>query len=56
VLKWQVATTEQAKREIPVPFVTSLLGRTRPLPDLKSRDRRKAGHAQRASINTPIQV
>jgi len=55
VLKWQVETTNRAKIEKPVPFVSTLLGRTRPLPDLNSKDRRKAGHAQRASINTPIQ-
>jgi DNA polymerase-1 len=56
VLEWQQRTTAQARREKPTPFVTTLLGRTRPLPDINSRDRRKQGHAQRASINTPIQV
>ena len=61
VQAWQIATTNRAKKEKnkygrPIPFVSSLLGRARPLPDLISSDRRKQGHASRASINTPIQA
>ncbi len=34
----------------------TLLGRTRPLPGIRAPDFRSRGHAERAAINTPIQV
>lgn len=51
---WQEATKERAARA-QLPAVFTLMGRSRPLPDLQSSDGRKRGHAQRAAINTPIQ-
>ncbi|KAJ9521967.1 hypothetical protein QJQ45_024847, partial [Haematococcus lacustris] len=69
VLKWQKATKEKAKELGKDKYtlesqrrswhrraeVFTLLGRSRPLPDITTRDFRKAGHAERAAINTPIQ-
>ncbi|GAX81575.1 hypothetical protein CEUSTIGMA_g9003.t1 [Chlamydomonas eustigma] len=60
VRKWQSDTRSNARIDKKVapsktPFVSTLLGRNRPLPDLVSQDRRKNGHAERAAINTPIQ-
>lgn len=37
-------------------IVRTLLGRTRPLPGIKSDEYRLRGNAERAAINTPIQV
>jgi DNA polymerase I len=36
-------------------YSVTLLGRRRPIPELKSRDRRTRGIGERAAINTPIQ-
>ncbi|GFH06002.1 POLAc domain-containing protein [Haematococcus lacustris] len=69
VLKWQKTTKEKAKELGKDKYtlesqrrswhrraeVFTLLGRSRPLPDITTRDFRKAGHAERAAINTPIQ-
>ncbi|KAG1666153.1 hypothetical protein FOA52_011565 [Chlamydomonas sp. UWO 241] len=59
VRNWQTKTKEWARNDAvtyTVPFVSTFLGRNRPLPDLApGTDRRKRGHAERAAINTPIQ-
>lgn len=52
VLKWQTMTKEYAKE---YGLTRTLMGRYRQLPDAKGKDRKLLGHAQRASINTPIQ-
>ncbi|MBU0610615.1 MAG: DNA polymerase I [Armatimonadetes bacterium] len=36
-------------------YVTTLLGRRRPMPDLRSPDRQVAAYAERAAANTPLQ-
>jgi len=36
-------------------YVTTILGRRRPIPDINSRNRARRGFAERTAINTPIQ-
>ena len=36
-------------------YVTTILGRRRPIPDINSRNRVRRGFAERTAINTPIQ-
>jgi DNA polymerase I len=36
-------------------YAVTILGRRRPIPELKSNDRRTRGFGERAAINTPIQ-
>lgn len=36
-------------------FVSTLMGRKRPIPDIGSSDRRASAYAERAAVNTPIQ-
>ncbi|GFR52186.1 hypothetical protein Agub_g14723 [Astrephomene gubernaculifera] len=52
VRRWQKHTQELAKQE---GKVRTLLGRTRPLPNIDSHDFKLLGHSMRAAINTPIQ-
>jgi len=52
VLRWQDKTKKIARDD---KITKTLMGRYRQLPHAKDRDRRMAGHAERASINTPIQ-
>ncbi|GLC47437.1 hypothetical protein PLESTM_002074200, partial [Pleodorina starrii] len=52
VRQWQEDTQKGARSEIKV---RTLLGRTRPLPNINSPDRKLRGHSDRAAINTPIQ-
>ncbi len=46
------AVVQQAKKD---GFVTTLLGRRRPLPDINSANRNQREFAERTAINTPIQ-
>lgn len=52
VLKWQKDTKEFARR---FGITRTLMGRYRQLPEALSNNRKLIGHAERASINTPIQ-
>ncbi|KAG2498231.1 hypothetical protein HYH03_003981 [Edaphochlamys debaryana] len=52
VRQWQEETRKGARQE---GKVRTLLGRTRPLPNINSPDFRLSGHSNRAAINTPIQ-
>ncbi|GIM08897.1 hypothetical protein Vretimale_12841 [Volvox reticuliferus] len=52
VRKWQEDTRKEARQE---GKVRTLLGRTRPLPNINSLDFKLSGHSNRAAINTPIQ-
>lgn len=52
VRQWQEETRALAKRH---GRVTTMMGRSRELPDATSRNFRASGHALRAAINTPIQ-
>jgi DNA polymerase-1 len=52
VLKWQKKTKATARSK---GYTRSLMGRFRMLPEAVGGDRRAIGHAERASINTPIQ-
>lgn len=52
VEKWQRDTKKYARSH---GITRTLMGRYRMLPEAKMRDRRLLGHAERASINTPIQ-
>ncbi|KXZ47740.1 hypothetical protein GPECTOR_33g622 [Gonium pectorale] len=52
VRKWQEETKQGARDE---GKVRTLLGRTRPLPNINSNEFRLIGHSERAAINTPIQ-
>lgn len=52
VKKWQAATKAYARK---YGITRTLMGRYRQLPEAKSKIPRFVGHAERASINTPIQ-
>ncbi len=52
VLRWQKAVKATARSE---GLTRTLMGRYRMLPEATTGDRRLVGHAERASINTPIQ-
>lgn len=52
VQEWQTKTKMIAKNE---GHTRTLMGRYRQLPDAKGNNRKLLGHAERASINTPIQ-
>lgn len=52
VEKWQIETKAKARKE---GITRTLMGRYRMLPDAMGRNRKLIGHAERASINTPIQ-
>jgi len=52
VLKWQKKTKATARKHR---VTQTLMGRYRHLPEAGSKNRKLAGHAERASINTPIQ-
>jgi DNA polymerase-1 len=52
VLQWQESTKEYARKK---GWTRTLMGRYRQLPDAKGNNRKLLGHAERASINTPIQ-
>lgn len=50
--KWQLETKKAARDH---GITRTLMGRYRHLPHAQSGDRKRLGHAERASINTPIQ-
>ncbi|GMI19124.1 hypothetical protein TeGR_g6403, partial [Tetraparma gracilis] len=52
VLEWQKKTKATARAK---GYTRSLMGRYRMLPEARGNDRKLIGHAERASINTPIQ-
>ena len=52
VKQWQAETIRDAQKD---GFVSTIWGRQRKLPHIKSSDLRHSGHAERAAINTPIQ-
>ena len=52
VEKWQKMTKRTARSQ---GITRTLMGRYRNLPEAQSGDRKLIGHAERASINTPIQ-
>ena len=52
VREWQDNTKAYARQE---GITRTLMGRYRQLPDAMGRNRKLLGHAERASINTPIQ-
>lgn len=52
VKRWQEDTIRFARES---GYITTLMGRRRNLPDIKSKARRIRGRAERAAINTPIQ-
>mmetsp|Transcript_6377 Transcript_6377/g.13862 ORF Transcript_6377/g.13862 Transcript_6377/m.13862 type:complete len:1245 (-) Transcript_6377:289-4023(-) len=52
VEKWQKDTKAVARK---YGLTRTLMGRYRHLPHAKDKDRKRLGHAERASINTPIQ-
>jgi DNA polymerase I-like protein with 3'-5' exonuclease and polymerase domains len=52
VLKWQLAVKQTAKNQ---GVTRTLMGRYRQLPEAMGSNRKLQGHAERASINTPIQ-
>jgi len=52
VLKWQKETKKYARNHL---VTRTLMGRYRQLPDAGGNNRKLVGHAERASINTPIQ-
>jgi DNA polymerase-1 len=52
VRKWMETTVEGATRE---GFVTTLLGRRRPIPELTSSDHNERQFGRRLAINTPVQ-
>jgi copper(I)-binding protein len=52
VEKWQLETKKAARDH---GITRTLMGRYRHLPHAKDGDRKRLGHAERASINTPIQ-
>jgi len=52
VREWIERTVAAAREQL---FVTTLLGRKRPLPDIVSANGQASSYAERAAINTPIQ-
>ena len=52
VLAWQKAVMSKARKD---GLTRTLMGRYRHLPDAMSKNRQAVGHAERASINAPIQ-
>jgi DNA polymerase-1 len=52
VKEFMDATVQQARAQ---GYVTTLLGRRRPMPELRSPDRQMAAYAERAAANTPLQ-
>lgn len=52
VKEYMDRTVVQARRD---KYVTTILGRRRPIPDIDSRNRQRRSFAERAAINTPIQ-
>jgi len=52
VLKWQQKMKKMTKKHA---VTRTLMGRYRHLPEARSKNRKLWGHAERASINTPIQ-
>lgn len=52
VKKWQANKKEIARSH---GYTTTLMGRKRQLPDARGHNKKFLGHAERASINTPIQ-
>jgi DNA polymerase-1 len=53
VLQWQENTIRTARK---TGYTKTLMGRYRPLPDINHSKPMMRGHAERAAINTPIQV
>jgi len=53
VLAWQQNTIQMARN---TGYTKTLMGRYRPLADINSSRPMLRGHAERAAINTPIQV
>ena len=52
VKRYMDEMVEQARQ---TGYVTTILGRRRPIPDIRSRNRARRGFAERTAINTPIQ-
>lgn len=50
--QWHAESIAKAERD---GYVTSPIGRVRRLPDIQGADERKAAHAQRNSVNSPVQ-
>lgn len=55
IAKYKAKVIRQATAQSPIPYVSTLLGRRRYIPELKSRDRGLKSRADRQAFNTMIQ-